>query len=200
MCRVVASREERCCGRPEVGPGGWAVAETNTGRCTGDLVDGVTAGEVVTARPRLIEFGATRYVYTGHASVLWGLTSIFGVVVLGLPGLLLCILVFAPPSLLEPMLTRDEDGRDGAGRTVSDEDPHMGLDSSAYRLCASMCFSPRRCFARSSRQAAMPAGESLPSRVPVAFASAARSWAPTRPAMVRAISAAAAASASASSQ
>lgn len=70
---------------------------------------GVTAGEVVTARPRLIEIGATRYVYTGHASVLWGLTYIFGVVVLGLPGLLLLILGFAPPALLErlaPTLTK----------------------------------------------------------------------------------------------
>lgn len=79
-------------------------AEPGWGRVIGEdrIVElyGVSAGEVVTARPRLIELGARRYVYTGHASVLWGLTSIFGVAVLGVLGVLLCLFGLAPPSLL----------------------------------------------------------------------------------------------------
>lgn len=66
-------------------------------------VYGVTAGEVVTARPRLLDLGAEkmRFVYTGHASVLPGLLSIFGCLVLGLPGLLFLLVGFGTTSLFE---------------------------------------------------------------------------------------------------
>ncbi|MGI5222364.1 hypothetical protein [Nocardia sp. CA-290969] len=74
-------------------------------------VYGVTAGEVVTARPRLLDLGAAemRFVYTGHASVLPGLFSIFGCLVLGLPGLLFLLVGFGTKSLFEkatPVLQR----------------------------------------------------------------------------------------------
>lgn len=71
----------------------------------------VSAGEIVTARPRLLDLGAAkmRYAFTGHASVLPGLTSILGGLVLGVPGLLLSIVGFGPGALLTrltPLLTR----------------------------------------------------------------------------------------------
>ncbi|WP_280397159.1 hypothetical protein [Nocardia carnea] len=77
-------------------------------------VYGVTAGEVVTARPRLLDLGAEkmRFVYTDHASVLPGLLSIFGCLVLGLPGLLFLLVGFGTKSLFEkatPVLQRFND-------------------------------------------------------------------------------------------
>ncbi|MBF6350251.1 hypothetical protein IU448_14670 [Nocardia flavorosea] len=70
-----------------------------------------SVGDVVIARPRLLDLGAAemRYAYTGHASVLPGLTSIFGVLVLGFPGLLLLIGGFGPKFVLvrfTPLLNR----------------------------------------------------------------------------------------------
>lgn len=66
------------------------------------------SGEVVTARPRLIDTGVDKYVYHGNASVLNGLTAIIPVFLCGVPGVLL-LLLLAPAWLLkrlEPALNR----------------------------------------------------------------------------------------------
>lgn len=63
----------------------------------------VTTGEVITARPRLIDLGAQekRYVYHGQASVLVGLASIIPVFLFGLPGMAL-LMAFTPKRWRDP--------------------------------------------------------------------------------------------------
>ncbi|NKY56451.1 hypothetical protein [Nocardia flavorosea] len=60
------------------------------------------SGEMLTARPRLIDSGVEKYVYHGNASVLNGLTSIIPVFLFGVPGLLL-LLLLVPNRLLTPL-------------------------------------------------------------------------------------------------
>lgn len=98
-------------GTNSTGPGRDSIL--GTGRVIGEnrtvnLYD-ASDGDVVTARPRLIDTGAKKYVFHGNRSVLSGLTSIIGVFLLGTPGVLLLLMGFAPVGLLvrlEPLMRR----------------------------------------------------------------------------------------------
>lgn len=95
-------RIEVTVGTDDLGPGPDA-SEPGVGRVIGEdrtvKVYDVDAGEVITARPRLIEFGENAIVYHGHASVLNGLILIIPAVLSGVPGLFLLPLL-APNWLL----------------------------------------------------------------------------------------------------
>lgn len=95
-------RIEVTVGTSDLGPGPDS-SEPAAGRVIGEdrtvnLYDAY-AGEVITARPRLLEFGENAIVYHGHASVLNGLISIIPAVLFGVPGLFLLPLL-APNWLL----------------------------------------------------------------------------------------------------
>ena len=105
-------RVEVTAGTDLLGPGGRGHSEPGTGRVIGEHrtvgIYDVDTGEVVTARPRLIDLGARPYVYHGNASVLTGLTSFIPVVLLGVLGFALS-LCLAPAWLLkrlEPALDK----------------------------------------------------------------------------------------------
>lgn len=98
-------RVEVIAGTSFLGPGGDSLGPGEAEVVGEDRMVGIydaNSGEILTARPRLIDTGVEKYVYHGNASVLNGLTSIIPVFLFGVPGLLL-LLLLVPNRLLRPL-------------------------------------------------------------------------------------------------